>query len=61
MAAAKMLQAVTSFAGTDAKGVEHLIRQGDVVPANHPAVKGREELFKNHDPASPTNRETGSA
>ena len=42
----KKLQAVTSFACTDAKGVEHVVRQGDVVPAGHPAVKGREELFE---------------
>ena len=27
-------------------GVEYQIRQGDLVPANHPAVKGREQLFE---------------
>jgi hypothetical protein len=60
MAAAKKLVAVTSFA-CEANGVEHVIRQGDTVPANHPAVKGREELFETHDPASPRDREVGSA
>jgi hypothetical protein len=44
MAVAKTLVALTSFA-CEVKGVEHQIRQGDKVPANHPAVKGREELF----------------
>jgi len=56
----KTLQALTSFACTDAKGVEHVVRQGDIVPAGHPAVKGREELFAQHDPASPRNREIGT-
>jgi hypothetical protein len=42
----KTLQAVTSFACTTKDGVEHVIRSGDTVPANHPAVKGREELFE---------------
>ena len=45
MAASKTLVAVTSFACT-VKGVEHIIRQGDTVPSNHPAVKGREQLFE---------------
>jgi len=42
----KALVALTSFAGTDAKGVEHIVRQGDTVQANHPVVKGREKLFE---------------
>lgn len=42
----KMLVALTSFVGTDAKGDEHTVRQGDTVPASHPAVKGRELLFE---------------
>jgi len=52
MAAAKTLTARTSFV-CEVKGVEHIVRQGDVVPAGHPAVKGREELFEAYDPARP--------
>ena len=52
MAAAKPLIALTSFA-CEVKGVEHIIRNGQVVPANHPAVKGREQLFETHDPNRP--------
>jgi hypothetical protein len=52
MAAAKTLIALTSFA-CEVKGVEHIIRHGQAVPANHPAVKGREELFEAHDPNRP--------
>lgn len=54
MAAAKSLIALTSFACEDAKGVEHIVRHGQVVPANHPAVKGREELFEAYDPNRPS-------
>jgi hypothetical protein len=46
MATAKQLVALTSFVGTDAKGVEHIVREGDMLPANHPVVKGREQLFE---------------
>jgi hypothetical protein len=53
MAAAKTLIALTSFACEDAKGVEHIIRNGQVVLANHPAVKAREELFETYDPKAP--------
>jgi hypothetical protein len=60
MTVAKKLVALTSFA-CEVKGVEYVIRQGDPVAADHPAVKGREELFEKHDPASPRNREVGSA
>jgi len=49
-ASKKPLVALTTFTATDKSGVEHLIRTGDVVAADHPAVKGREELF------GPTNR-----
>lgn len=52
MAAAKSLIALTSFA-CEVKGVEHIIRHGQVVPANHPAVKGREELFEAYDANRP--------
>lgn len=45
MTAARMLVAVTSFV-CEVKAVEHIIRQGDIVPASHPAVKGREQLFE---------------
>jgi hypothetical protein len=56
MTAAKKppLVALTTFTATDKAGVEHLIRTGDVVAGDHPAVKGREELFGPHDPAKPT-------
>jgi hypothetical protein len=52
MAVAKSLIALTSFT-CEIKGVEYIIRNGQVVPANHPAVKGREELFEAHDPNRP--------
>jgi hypothetical protein len=39
------LVALTSFA-CEVKNIEHVIRAGDLVPANHPAVKGREQLFE---------------
>jgi hypothetical protein len=45
MAAAKTLVALTSFA-CEVGGVEHVINQGQVVASNHPAGKGREELFE---------------
>jgi hypothetical protein len=45
MAPAKTLVALTSFA-CEVEGVEHVINQGQVVASNHPAVKGREELFE---------------
>ena len=45
MAAVKFLGATTSFA-CEVKGVEYVIRTGDVVPATHPVVKGREGLFE---------------
>jgi len=53
MAAAKSLIALTSFA-CEVKGVEYIVRNGQVVPANHPAVKGREELFETYDPNRPS-------
>jgi hypothetical protein len=59
MAAPKTLVALTSFA-CEAKGVEYQIRQGDSVPASHPAVKGREELFAKHDLATPRDREAAA-
>jgi hypothetical protein len=59
-AKSKTLVAITSFA-CEVNGVEHQIRQGDVVPVNYPAVKGREGLFAAHDPASPRGREAGAA
>jgi hypothetical protein len=46
-----MLQALTSFVTTDDKGVQHFIRQGETVASDHPAAKGREELFAEYDPA----------
>ena len=52
MAATKSLIALTSFACT-VKNVEHIVRNGQVVAANHPAVKGREELFEAYDPNAP--------
>ncbi len=43
--AAKMLVARTSFA-CEVKGVDYVISQGQAVANNHPAVKGREQLFE---------------
>lgn len=48
----KSLIALTSFA-CEVKGVEHIIRRDEVVASNHPAVKGREELFAAYDPSKP--------
>jgi hypothetical protein len=48
----KSLIALTSFA-CEVKGVEYIVRNGQVVPANHPAIKGREELFEAYDPNAP--------
>jgi hypothetical protein len=45
MAPRKMLVAQTSFA-CETKDGEVFVRAGDVVAANHPAVKGRESLFE---------------
>ena len=42
--AAKMLVALTSFT-CEVGGVAWDIREGDVILAGHPAVKGREHLF----------------
>ena len=53
MAAAKSLIALTSFA-CEVKGVEYIVRNGQVVPASHPAVKGREELFETYDANRPS-------
>ncbi len=47
------LVALVTFS-CDVKGGEVIIRVGDVVPANHPAVKGREQLFEPYDPAKAT-------
>jgi hypothetical protein len=52
-AASKSLIALTSFA-CEVKGVDYLIGHGQVVPANHPVVKGREELFETYDPNRPS-------
>jgi len=38
------LVAVVSFS-TEVKGAEVFVHAGDVVPANSPLVKGREQLF----------------
>jgi hypothetical protein len=40
----KKLVALTSFA-CEVKGVEYVVRTGDELDANHPVVKGREDLF----------------
>jgi hypothetical protein len=45
MARAKQVQAISSFA-CDVDGKERLIRQGEVLPADSPIVKGRKELFE---------------
>jgi hypothetical protein len=56
MAVAKKgtLVALTTFAAEDAKGVEHIVRTGDTVAANHPAVKGHEQWFAPYDPTKPS-------
>lgn len=43
MAAGK--RAISTFA-TTIKGEEHLVHAGDVLPATHPIVKARPELFE---------------
>lgn len=45
MAPRKLLVAVTSFA-CETKDGEVQVSSGQVVAANHPAVKGREDLFE---------------
>jgi hypothetical protein len=44
MARAKKVRARSSF-GAVVDGRERLVHQGEEFPANHPAVKGRQELF----------------
>jgi hypothetical protein len=44
MAAPRLLRALSTFAATVGT-TEYLIRQGEVLRADHPAVKGRESLF----------------
>jgi hypothetical protein len=52
-AASKTLIALTSFT-CEVKDVPYIVQRGEVVAANHPAVKGREELFAAYDPAKPS-------
>ena len=52
MAAAKPLAALTTFTASTKTG-DVLVREGQVVAATDPVVKGREELFKPHDPNKP--------
>jgi hypothetical protein len=52
MATSALLRAVSSFVATVGKQ-EHFVRQGEVLPANHPAVKGREPLFEPAQPVAP--------
>jgi len=56
MAAIGLLRALTSFAATVGKQ-ELFIRSGEVVRADHPAVKGRETLFA---PARPVETATAA-
>ena len=44
MARSARLVATTSFA-YPLDGKEHFVHRGEVLPASHPAVKGRRELF----------------
>lgn len=44
MARTAMVRALASFAA-EIDGEELLISQGEVFPADHPVVRGREELF----------------
>jgi hypothetical protein len=50
MAAAKKVVATQAFAATVRK-VEYFVREGEVLPASHPAVKARPAFFA--DPARP--------
>jgi hypothetical protein len=50
MAAPRLLRALSTFSAT-VGDTEFTIRSGEVVRADHPAVKGREKLFG---PAEPT-------
>jgi hypothetical protein len=45
MPAAKKVRAVTSFAAAVGKE-EYLVHSGEVLPATHPVVKARPELFE---------------
>jgi hypothetical protein len=56
MARTGLLRALASFAATVGK-VEYFVRQGEVLPAGHPAVKGREGLFE---PANPVEQATAA-
>jgi hypothetical protein len=38
------VRAISTFA-TTVNGEEHFVHEGEVLPATHPTVKGREELF----------------
>jgi hypothetical protein len=48
----KPLVAVTTFTATLKDG-DRIVRRGQVVAATDPVVKGREELFRPHDPNAP--------
>jgi hypothetical protein len=56
MAGSQLLRAVSSFATTIGK-TEYFVRQGEVLRADHPAVKGRRELFE---PALPVEQATAA-
>jgi len=58
MARAKQLRALATFA-CEIDGEEHLVHAGQVLPANHPAVKGREELFGPEPPVEDTTAAPG--
>jgi hypothetical protein len=47
----KTLVALSTFFHTDAKGVEHFVREGQAVPADHPAAKHAPLLFAENEPA----------
>jgi hypothetical protein len=49
MAAAKVLQATSGFT-CEVDGAALIIRRGERVASNHPAVKGREGLFEPIEP-----------
>jgi hypothetical protein len=54
MPKAKQVRARFSF-GTFLDGKERIIKQGTLLPASQPVVKGREELFEPH-PEEPSNK-----
>jgi hypothetical protein len=45
MPSRKLLRALRSFTAHVGRK-EHFVKEGELLPADHPVVKGREELFE---------------